>query len=201
MQVLCMALAHTILMLLAEQAHSGYDLSKEFNECVGHYWQATPQQIYRELAKLEKRDWIEAETITQESRPNKKLYSITATGKLKLVEWLVQPADPMSVREDLMVKVRGSHLVNPEVMLQELERRRQIHADKLAKLREFEHEHFSEPDRLSDSEFVQYLTLRCGIRYESGWAEWCTEAIERLQQRVQQKRDAESDRVLQPTPG
>lgn len=187
-----MSLAHTILTLLAESAHSGYDLSKEFDECVGHYWQATPQQIYRELAKLEARGAVEAETIAQEGRPNKKLYTITAAGKLELVEWLVEPADPMSVREDLMVKVRGSHLVAPQVMLAELERRQRIHEEKLAALREIERTDYAEPDRLSDSEFVQYLTLRCGIRYESGWADWCAEAIERLQQRVVQK---EGDRA------
>ncbi|MEO0852838.1 MAG: PadR family transcriptional regulator, partial [Cyanobacteria bacterium J06648_11] len=53
-----MSLSHTILMLLAEGAHSGYDLSKEFDECVGHYWQATPQQIYRELGKLDDRGLV-----------------------------------------------------------------------------------------------------------------------------------------------
>ncbi|MEO1131198.1 MAG: PadR family transcriptional regulator [Cyanobacteria bacterium J06639_1] len=196
-----MSLSHTILMLLAESAHSGYDLSKEFDECVGHYWQATPQQIYRELSKLDGQGLVEAETIAQEGRPNKKLYTITAAGKLKLVEWLTEPADPMSVREDLMVKMRGSHLIAPDAMLTELQRRQAIHEEKLEVLRANERDRFANPDSLSDSEFVQYLTFRCGIRYESGWAAWCAEAIERIQQRVAQKqRENEKKKGDRPIP-
>ena len=176
-----MALSHTILMLLSECPHSGYDIGKEFDECVGHYWQATSQQIYRELSKMEKQGWIEAETISQEGRPNKKLFSITDTGKQELLDWIGQPSEPMSVREDLMIKVRAGHLVEPEVLLAELSRRKTIHAGKLAQLLDMERESFPNPDELEGGSLMMYLTLRCGVRYESMWKEWCEEAIARME--------------------
>ncbi|MEM8714605.1 MAG: PadR family transcriptional regulator [Cyanobacteria bacterium P01_A01_bin.3] len=175
-----MALSHTILMLLSECPCSGYDIGKEFDECVGHYWQATSQQIYRELSKMEKQGWIEAETIAQEGRPNKKVFSINAAGKQELLTWVNQPSNPMSVREDLMVKMRASHLVEPQVVIDELTRRRDIHAGKLAQLLEIEREDFPKPDELEGEELGHYLTLRCGLRYESMWVDWCEEAIERM---------------------
>ena len=177
-----MALSHTILMLLSECPHSGYDISKEFEECVGHYWQATPQQIYRELSKMEKQGWIEAETIAQEGRPNKKLFSMTEAGKQELVTWIGQPSDPMPVREELLVKVRGGHVVEPEVLVEELIRRQARHAEKLEQLHAMERENFAQPDELTGEQLLMYLTLRCGIRYESMWADWCDEAIGRLTQ-------------------
>ena len=183
-----MALSHTILMLLSECPRSGYDIGKEFDECVGHYWQATSQQIYRELSKMEKQEWIEAETIAQEGRPNKKLFSITDAGQKQLLDWIARPSDPMSVREDLMVKVRAGHLVEPQVLIGELTRRRDIHAGKLAQLVEIEREDFPQPDALEGEELGNYLTLRCGFRYESMWVEWCEEAIARMMLVAAEKR-------------
>ena len=37
-----MALAHTILALLAKHPESGYDISKHFDEGLSCYWKATP---------------------------------------------------------------------------------------------------------------------------------------------------------------
>ncbi|MEM9512256.1 MAG: PadR family transcriptional regulator [Cyanobacteria bacterium P01_E01_bin.48] len=175
-----MALSHTILMLISECPRSGYDIGKEFDECVGHYWQATSQQIYRELSKMEKLEWVEAEAIAQEGRPNKKVFSITAAGTEELLDWMGQPSEPMCVREDLLVKVRAGHLVEPQVLIEELTRRQEIHAGKLAQLLEMEREHFSEPDELEGESLMIYLTLRCGLRYESMWVEWSKEAIARM---------------------
>ena len=52
-----MALAHTILALLAKEPGSGYDISKHFDEGLSCYWKATQQQVYRELGKLKKEGW------------------------------------------------------------------------------------------------------------------------------------------------
>ena len=186
-----MALSHTILMLLSECPRSGYDIGKEFDECVGHYWQATSQQIYRELSKMEKQEWIEAETIAQEGRPNKKLFSITNSGQQELLNWIAQPSNPMSVREDLMVKMRASHLVDPQVLIDELTRRRDIHAGKLAQLLEIEQEDFQKPDELEGEKLGHYLTFRCGIRYESMWVAWCEEAIARMELVAAEKKRGE----------
>ncbi|MGK7913137.1 MAG: PadR family transcriptional regulator [Synechococcus sp.] len=187
-----MALSHTILMLLSECPRSGYDIGKEFDECVGHYWQATSQQIYRELSKMEALEWVEAEAIAQEGRPNKKVFSMTAAGQQELLTWIAQPSNPMSVREDLMVKMRASHLVDPQMVIDELSRRRDIHAGKLAQLFEIEREDFQHPDELEGEKLGHYLTFRCGIRYESMWVDWCEEAIARMKLVAEKTKDGEA---------
>ena len=101
-----MSLAHTILSLLSESSLSGYDVSKKFNEGVGCYWQASQQQIYRELNRIESQGWAEFETIPQVGKPNKKVYRLTNQGWKELVRWYAEPTEPTQIREDLLVKVR-----------------------------------------------------------------------------------------------
>ena len=185
-----MALTHTILATLGNEAFSGYDLWKKFSECTNHYWKASQQQVYRELSKLEAQGAIAPEVISQEGRPDKKLYRITAIGKEILTTWIAEPSEPMAVREELLVKVLAGHLVPSQVIIQELERRRQIHLEKLAACKDKEQEmlgELGESGELSSTQKCIYLTLRRGIRYETEWVAWCEEAIAAFQSTV--KRD------------
>ena len=172
-----MALTHTILATIGNDALSGYDLWKKFSGCTTHYWKASQQQVYRELSKLETKGAIAPEIVTQENRPDKKLYRITPIGKEMLTTWIVKPSDPMAVREELLVKVLAGHLVSPEIIIEELKRRQQLHAQNLAACKEKEREKYIEVDKLSPAEKCRYMTLRRGIRYETEWVEWCSEAI------------------------
>jgi DNA-binding PadR family transcriptional regulator len=82
-----MALSHTILAILANSPHSGYDISKRFEETVSCYWQASQQQIYRELGKMEHQGWVAFEKVPQEGKPDKKIYRITDAGLEELRQW------------------------------------------------------------------------------------------------------------------
>ena len=175
-----MALAHTILATLGNKAYSGYDLWKQFTECTNHYWQASQQQVYRELTKLENQGAIACEIIPQEGRPDKKLYRVTDRGKEILTAWIEEPSEPRAIREELLVKVLAASLIRPEVIIKELERRRQMHWEKLSACKEKERESFSDPSALSLEDRCVYLTLRRGIRYETEWVAWCEEAIAML---------------------
>jgi DNA-binding PadR family transcriptional regulator len=172
-----MALSHTILASLANNAISGYDLWKEFSARSCNYWKASQQQIYRELTKLETQGAIAAKTISQEGRPDKKLYQITDLGKKMLTVWMEKASEPMAIREELLVKVLAAHLVPPEVIIQELKRRREIHLNQLNHYKQIEQEKMADLTQLSLEKKCKYLTLRRGIRYESEWVEWCEEAI------------------------
>ena len=171
-----MALTHAILAILRNNALSGYDLWKNFSKCTNCYWQASQQQVYRELHKLESQSAITSELVPQVNRPNKKLYRITSIGKEILITWVAKPSKPMAVREELLVKVLAAHLVSPDVIIQELKRRRQIHFKKLTACQEMERKMLELP-AMSIEEKCQHLTLRLGIRHEKEWIAWCEEAV------------------------
>lgn len=177
-----MAIAHAILVSLIEHPASGYDLAKQFEGSVGFFWKATHQQIYRELTKLEEQGWISAEVISQDNRPDKKLFSVTELGKQQLVEWMAQASEPAPIKDDLLVKIFAGYIAPKQVILDELERHRQLHAQRLEIYRDLQQQYFQNPQALSQRSKFQYLTLRKGIGYESDWITWCEEAIELLQE-------------------
>lgn len=178
---ICVALSHAILVALLDHPSSGYDLAKQFDGSVGFFWDATHQQIYRELAKLEATEYITSETVQQETRPNKKLYSITDTGRAYLAEWMTTPSELSPTRDDLLVKLFGGYLVSPEITLQELRHHRKLHQTRLVEYQAIEDRYFPDIEALSEKSVYHYLTLRHGIQREQSWLKWCAEAILTLQ--------------------
>ncbi len=172
-----MALAHTILATLGNESYSGYDLWKKFSQTSKYYWQASQQQIYRELGKLEKEGAIASAIIPQEGRPDKKLYKITDKGIEILKTWLLEPAEPMAIREELLVKVIAAKLVPKSVILQEIKRHQQIHSQQLTEYKQIEQEKFADTSQLNFEQKCIYATLRCGIGYESYRIAWCEDTI------------------------
>ncbi len=171
-----MSLAHTIMAVLLESPHSGYDLSKRFEESVSYFWRATQQQIYRELAKMEREGWVKFERVPQAGKPDKKLYQVTPVGQAELMQWFAEPSEPTPVREDLLVKVVAGYHVPRSLLVKELEHRRLGHAEQLRQYREKEAT-CTRQDSLTIAEQFRYLTLRRGIRYEQEWIDWCDEVL------------------------
>ena len=171
-----MALAHTILTVLAHAPQSGYDISKEFDEAVSCFWRATQQQIYRELNKMEGRGWVNYQTIQQEGKPNKKVYHLTTEGREELLRWFIEPSEPTPIREDLLVKVLAGPYVDKTWLMSELTHRLQVHRRQLDYYLEKE-QWFQSQQNLPIGDRFRYLTLRRGIRHEQAWVEWCDEAI------------------------
>jgi DNA-binding PadR family transcriptional regulator len=173
-----MALAHAILATIIDCPCSGYDLRKQFEGSVGFFWQASFQQIYRELGKLEERGFVESEAIAQQSRPDKKVFSVTAAGEAFLQDWIQEPCEMAPVREDLLVKMFAGSLVPREKILRQLKDHRSMHEERLAVYQQIEKNAFPPPlINSSTKDLFRYLTLRSGIQYETGWLTWCETAI------------------------
>ncbi|MEB3288499.1 MAG: PadR family transcriptional regulator [Leptolyngbya sp.] len=171
-----MALAHTILAVLSQQPYSGYDISKRFEESVSCYWQASQQQIYRELGKMEQQGWVVYETLPQAGKPDKKIYSLTEAGRAELRRWYAEPTEPTPIREDLLVRVLAAPYVPEGRLMDELRRRRQIHADQLACYQAVDKDYNALVDPPVVEQF-RYLTLRRGMRYEQDWIDWIDEVL------------------------
>jgi DNA-binding PadR family transcriptional regulator len=176
-----MALSHAILIALSENPSSGYDLAKRFDGAVSYLWDATHQQIYRELAKLEAAGHVAVEILEQDDRPTKKLYSITPAGQEFLMAWFTTPSPSSSVKDNLVLKLYGGYAVAPEVLLAELRHHRKQHQTRLVEYQALEDKRFPDTANLTPQETYHYLTLRHGIQYEQNWLKWCDEAIATLQ--------------------
>ncbi|MBD2038570.1 PadR family transcriptional regulator [Leptolyngbya sp. FACHB-321] len=182
-----MALKHTILAFLSRHPLSGYDVAKEFAEGFGScFWKASQQQVYAELTKLEQQGSVSYEAIPQAGRLDKKIYSITEQGQQELLNWLTQPCEPSAIREDLGVMGLAGHLVSPQVVIREIERRRQLHLKMVEHVKKLD-EHFAKHlDSLELKDIYMHLIIRRGIRYQEEWVAWCDESLAAIAQAINQ---------------
>ncbi|MFM7888070.1 MAG: PadR family transcriptional regulator [Pseudanabaena sp.] len=177
-----MSLANAILVSLISEPKSGYDLAKQFDGSLGFFWQATHQQIYRELTKLEQQGWLAAEVIAQEGRPNKKIFSVTSFGLSHLKNWLLQSSDIAPTKKDeFLLKIYAGNLIPEEVTIQKIKDHRQLHQQQLEIYQAIERNFFISPQNCQREYRFAYLTLRRGINFEQGWIDWCYEALALLE--------------------
>jgi DNA-binding PadR family transcriptional regulator len=178
-----MALSQAILATLLDRPCSGYDLRKRFEGSVGFFWQASFQQIYCELSKLQAQGLVQGEAVAQQGRPDKTVFAVTTAGEAFLQTWIQQACDMAPVRDDLMVKMFAGFLVPQERILTELQAHQVQHRERLAIYYQIEQAAYAHPQALSEKDLFRYLTLRAGIQYETGWLAWCEEAMTRLKER------------------
>ena len=172
-----MSLAHALLTSLLEQPSSGYELARRFDKSIGHFWQATHQQIYRELGRMEKAGWIRSDADPDAGRTRKRSYSVLPTGRDELMRWATDASPLPELRDEFMVRLRADAVTGPLGLLPELDRRRALHADKLRAYRAIEARDFPPEVEPTRQRRIHHLILKAGIRYEQGWIAWYDEAI------------------------
>ncbi|MFF3641635.1 PadR family transcriptional regulator [Streptomyces sp. NPDC002564] len=180
-----MALEHAILVSLLEKPGSGYELARRFDRSIGYFWAATHQQIYRVLKRMEGDGWIGAREVAQQDRPDKREYSVTAPGRDALTRWLQEPIQPESVRHELAVKIRGAAFDDPAALIDEVERHRTAHADRLAHYLAGERRDFTGPAAPAagppdPGRELQHVVLRGGIAYERMTIDWLDDVLATL---------------------
>ncbi|VWB71252.1 PadR family transcriptional regulator [Burkholderia lata] len=173
-----MSLPHALLTALAERPGSGSELADRFDRSIGYFWQATHQQIYRELGRLEEAGWIES-LPAESGRGRKRAYRILPAGKKELRRWIAEPEDPTPLREALMVRLRAEAVLGPAGLEDEIRRRIALHQEKLDLYLQIEARDFSE-DVDSRTKRLQHLVLQAGIANERFWVEFSQHALDVL---------------------
>ncbi|MGN5377808.1 PadR family transcriptional regulator [Streptomyces sp. MUSC 14] len=184
-----MSLKYAVLAALLEGEASGYELSKVFDVSLANFWPATPQQLYRELERLAQDGLVEARTVQQERRPNKRMFTLTATGRAELSVFAAEPPKrPTAVRDELLIKIQAMDAGDPEVTRALIEERRgwaRGKLDRYRRVRERLLDGRGEEEYLRTAERVgPYLTLMAGISFEEENLRWCERALAVLARRV-----------------
>ncbi len=177
-----MSLKHALLGFINYGPMTGYELKKFFDTSVAHFWNAELSQIYPALKQLEGEGLVEMKVEVQEDRPNRKVYSITDTGRRELLDWLATPAQREQVREPILIKVFfGSSLAKQELIFV-----LQNCADETrAALTYLQYGHqfvdkFVESIGLQHEAFFWQLTIDCGLKVHKAELEWTEEAIQKI---------------------
>jgi DNA-binding PadR family transcriptional regulator len=183
-----MSLRDAVLAALLEGESSGYDLAKDFDASMANFWMATPQQLYRELERLAEQGLIEARLVHQERRPNKRMYSLTESGREAIRHFTAQAPKPSVIRDELLVKVQASDAGDVKAVREFIVERLHWATGKLERyerLRTRILDGRTERDYLSHAERVgPYLTLLRGISFEQENIRWAEHALTVIERRL-----------------
>lgn len=182
-----MALRHAVLAALLDGEYSGYQLAKAFDIGVANFWHALPQQLYLELTRLERDGLVSGREVVQESRPNKRLFTVTDAGMAELERFAASAAKPSFIRDDLMVKVQAVDHTGAAPVLAQLRERAEVAT---AKIEIFDQLLL----RLRDDDRIgPYLTCLRGRDFERQHRDWCLHAEQILRERSDSSQTSESE--------
>ncbi|MDE3722575.1 MULTISPECIES: PadR family transcriptional regulator [Nocardiopsis] len=183
-----MALRNAVMAALLEGPASGYDLTKIFDSSVANFWMATPQQIYRELERMEGDGLIEATVVRQERRPDKRVFTLTDHGHEHLRAFTARAPRPIAIRDELMVQVQAVDAGDLDGVRTAVTERGDWSRARLAhylRLRDLLREGRSEEEHLAEAERVgPYLTLLRGIALEEENLRWYERVLTVLERRA-----------------
>ena len=109
------------LGVLTEGDQTGYEIKQRFEEGFRHFFVAGYGSIYPALAELTRRGLVHCTNVEQESRPDKKVYGITESGRRCLIEELLATPPRHKVRSEFLVLIYFAHLLPPAAVARIIE--------------------------------------------------------------------------------
>lgn len=161
-----------ILGLLQEKASYGYELKKELDRKLGHFWQVSMGSLYPALDRLADRGAVEVlSDDDRSSRRSKKVYRITEDGQELFDELIEDRASTQWEEDKFPLRLAFFPYVKPEIRIKLLERRKVYLQEKLDDLRDS----LREAEGHADSYTLSLM--RHGMETTASDIEWLEELI------------------------
>jgi DNA-binding PadR family transcriptional regulator len=158
---------------------SGYDLGKLIDGTIAHFFfKPAKSQIYAELRRLVVEGFATEREIAQDSRPDKRLYAVTAKGRKALRRWLNgSEAGPEAFRSALCLKVFLGAQMDPGTLAAQVKEAKRQARESLAEFQAHELEIAGRPEF-----FYPSFVLQRGIAHERATIRWASDVLKALEQ-------------------
>ena len=180
-----MSLPHTLLGVLNWRPMTGYQIKKFLDGSTQLFWHAEQSQIYPVLKDLEAQGYIQSEPIPQTSKPDKKIYSITETGRDALQTWLREPLDEIPpIKNPILLKLFFIGMLDKEEVLSQLRLQLEAHRARLKRLQQEIAMHIEETVRDSgqnQQNRMWGLVYQAGELQEQSFIRWLEMAIQAVE--------------------
>ena len=142
-----MPIQHAVLALLAGGPSHGYELKASFEESVGPQWgELNIGHLYQVLERLVRDELVTRRQVTQDNRPDKTVYSLTAAGRRELEQWLSAPfVRRGGYRDDFFLKLFAASLLGRDAFGEVTRVQREAYLGELKSLAELRAEHAQDP--------------------------------------------------------
>ncbi|MBI1260335.1 MAG: hypothetical protein GC184_01285 [Rhizobiales bacterium] len=153
-----------ILCLLLDGPLSGYDIKKKYEMTFTDYIDVALNNIYTALIDLDDAGFLECERVDQNSRPNKKLYNLTALGRRTAISALLHVEPRQQITSDFLFIISfASHM--PQTRVKQLINQR---LNQLSKMLVRQSVRFSSDERTPYEIFVEGMidaAIKAEIEY------------------------------------
>jgi DNA-binding PadR family transcriptional regulator len=167
--------AYAILGLLSVEPMSGYDIRRNLEESVSHFWSESYGQIYPVLKRLEAQRLIAPVKRASATIRRKRVYTLTSRGQTTLRNWLAEPPKRQPPRNELLLKIFFGRLAPPGAIAEHI-RQLQIEQERLiATLEQIEQQLKTERSHHPDLPYW-LLTLSAGTERSKALLEWSRQA-------------------------
>ena len=161
------ATAYVILGMVSREPRSGYEIKAVVDNTTRFFWAASYGQIYPELKTLSEAGLVEGIDASQGDRKRTR-YAITAAGEAELKDWLRRPPETAEMREEGLLKLFFSGVLEPGEAVETLRAMRERRLELSERLRSME------PQKMESLEDpFPLIVLRAGIEFNDWFAEWC----------------------------
>lgn len=101
------------LGILSRSEATGYEIKKLFETDFSHFYEASFGSIYPALAKLTDEGLVSCSQQAQDKRPDKKIYRITAAGRLAFLDQLATMPGRDRIRSEFLATLLFGELLAP----------------------------------------------------------------------------------------
>lgn len=172
--------AYVILGMVSREPRSGYEIKAAVDNSTRFFWAASYGQIYPELKRLSEAGLVEGIDAPRGDR-KRTVHAITAGGEAALKEWLRQPPQVSEMREEGLLKLFFSGVLEPEDAVETLGAMREQRLGLTERLRAIE------PVALEKEDPYPLMVLRAGIEFNEWFGDWCERMEQQLLEPARQK--------------
>jgi PadR family transcriptional regulator AphA len=176
---------------------SGYEVGQNIRKSVGHIWSESYGQIYPNLKKLAADGLLSSKLEKQKGKPDRWIYSLTAKGRKRLVEWLIVPPQPEIPRNEMLFKLFFGKLVSPSILIGYIEQMATEHRALLETFTQYEQKDIRDLGDFPESQFWR-MTARFGQLEMEAHLRWAEETLNILRKMEQKQNKAAAAREGAP---
>lgn len=167
-----------VLGFLEMGPRTGYDIKQFVEQHLSHFWNESYRWIYTTLDQLEA-DGLATARAEERGDRERVVYRITKKGQRALQDWLAEPARPLKLRDEMLLKVLFSHGAPARLGVQHVKRHQAAMLERHDQLTALE-------QGLSGTELDaatrQHLALALDLsrRVTAAHLRWCEETLKQM---------------------
>ena len=126
---------NAFLALLSTGPAHGYELKRSFEAAFEGIWpEINAGQIYTTLGRLSRDGLVTSHEVSQDDRPNKKVFELTEAGRDALSAWLAEPLEKSRIKDEFFMKLVLAEATGADDPQQLIDRQRLAYLNDLRSL-------------------------------------------------------------------